>query len=47
MVVTVVFCFVGTYIILKIVDAIVGLRVSSEEEELGLDLSQHDERAYS
>ena len=47
MVVTVVFCFVGTYIILKIVDAIVGLRVSSEEEELGVDLSQHDERAYS
>ena len=46
-VVTVVFCFVGTYIILKIVDVIVGLRVSSEEEELGLDLSQHNERAYS
>ena len=42
-----VFCLVGTYIILKIVDAIVGLRVSSEEEELGLDLSQHNERAYS
>ncbi len=46
-VVTVVFCFVGTYIILKVVDAIVGLRVSSDEEELGIDLSQHNERAYS
>ena len=46
-VVSVLFCFVGTYIILKIVDVIVGLRVSSEDEELGLDLSQHNERAYS
>ncbi len=46
-VVTVVFCFVGTYIILKVVDLLVGLRVTSEAEELGLDLSQHNERAYS
>ena len=46
-VVSILFCFIGTYIILKIVDAIVGLRVSSEDEELGLDLSQHNERAYS
>ena len=46
-IVTVVFCFVGTYVILKLVDVIVGLRVSSEDEELGLDLSQHNERAYS
>ncbi|MFQ5991494.1 MAG: ammonium transporter [Nitrospiraceae bacterium] len=45
--VTVVFCFVGTFIILKVVDLIVGLRVSSEDEETGLDLSQHNERAYS
>lgn len=45
--VTVVFAFVGTYVILKIVDAAVGLRVSAEEEEMGLDLSQHNERAYS
>jgi len=41
------FCFVGTYVILKLVDVIVGLRVASEDEELGLDLSQHNERAYS
>ena len=46
-IVTVGFCFVGTYVILKLVDVIVGLRVSSEDEELGLDLSQHNERAYS
>ncbi len=44
---TVVFSFVGTYIILKVVNAVVGLRVSSEHEEQGLDLSQHNERAYS
>ena len=46
-IVTVGFCFVGTYVILKLVDVIVGLRVGSEDEELGLDLSQHNERAYS
>ena len=41
------FCFVGTYLILKLVDRVVGLRISSEEERMGLDLSQHNERAYS
>ncbi len=44
---TIAFCFIGTYIILKIVDMIVGLRVSLEEEQDGLDLSQHSEKAYS
>lgn len=38
---------VGTYLILKIVAATVGLRVDPEEESLGLDLSQHGERAYN
>ncbi len=42
-----VFCFVGSLVILKIVDGMVGLRVSPEEEATGLDLSQHNERAYS
>jgi Amt family ammonium transporter len=37
---------VGTFIILKVVDAIVGLRVSQEEEVQGLDLSQHGEEGY-
>ncbi|HMF85087.1 MAG TPA: ammonia channel protein, partial [Nitrospiraceae bacterium] len=41
------FSVVGTWIILKLVDAVVGLRVSSEEEQVGLDLSQHNEQAYS
>jgi Amt family ammonium transporter len=45
--VTIVFVFVGTLIILAIVNAITGLRVSEEEERTGLDLSQHEEKAYS
>jgi Amt family ammonium transporter len=42
-----IFSFVGTYIILKLVDSMIGLRVSPTEEATGLDLSQHNERAYS
>ncbi len=45
--ISVVFAFVGTLIILAIVAGITGLRVNEEEERLGLDLSQHDEKAYS
>jgi ammonium transporter, Amt family len=37
---------VGTLAILKIVDATVGLRVTSEQESDGLDLSMHNEEAY-
>jgi len=37
----------ATFIILKLVDAVVGLRVDQEDESLGLDLSQHGERAYN
>ena len=37
---------VGTMILLAIVKAMMGLRVSDEEERMGLDLSQHNERAY-
>ena len=40
-----VFAFVGTIILLKVVDAIMGLRVSQDEEQVGIDLSQHDENA--
>ena len=39
--------FVGTIIILKVLDALMGLRVSEEDEQAGLDLSQHSETAYS
>jgi Amt family ammonium transporter len=45
--ISVVFAFIGTYVILKLVDGMMGLRVSEEEERMGLDLSQHEERAYS
>ena len=42
-----VFAFVGTMVILKVIDVMMGLRVTREEEQMGLDLSQHEERAYS
>ncbi|OLC17165.1 MAG: ammonia channel protein [Candidatus Rokubacteria bacterium 13_1_40CM_69_27] len=42
-----VLAFVGTFIILKVLDAIMGLRVSEEAEMAGLDLSQHSETAYT
>jgi Amt family ammonium transporter len=41
------FSVVGTYVVLKIVDAMTGLRILPDEEATGLDLSQHNERAYS
>jgi len=37
---------VGTLVILKVVDVVVGLRVSEEQEIQGLDLSQHGEEGY-
>ncbi len=37
----------GTFIIVKLVDQFVGLRVSEDEETLGLDLTQHGESAYN
>src|SRR5207247_82806 len=44
---TIVLAVVLTWVILKVVDAIVGLRVSDEDEVAGLDLSQHSETAYA
>ena len=41
-----VYCAVATYVILLIVNAIVGLRVTAEEEREGLDLTQHGERLH-
>jgi Amt family ammonium transporter len=41
------FSAAGTLVILKFVDRVVGLRVTPEEERMGLDISQHNERAYS
>ena len=44
---TVIWSGVLSFIILKIVDAIVGLRVEGDDEMMGLDLSQHNERGYN
>jgi Amt family ammonium transporter len=38
---------VATFIILKLVNVTIGLRVDQEEETVGLDLSQHGESAYN
>jgi Amt family ammonium transporter len=46
-VVTMVFAFLMTLIILKAVDVLVGLRVTEEDEERGLDMSLHDEVGYT
>jgi Amt family ammonium transporter len=35
-----------TYVILKIIDVVVGLRVTDDEETEGLDINQHNERGY-
>jgi Amt family ammonium transporter len=40
------YSFVVTFVLLKLVDALVGLRVTLEDEEIGLDLTQHGERGY-
>jgi len=41
------FVFFGSYVLLKVIDVFTQLRVSPEEEEKGLDESQHGEAAYS
>jgi Amt family ammonium transporter len=41
------FALVGTFVLLKIVDAITGLRVSEESENEGLDIALHGEEAYN
>jgi Amt family ammonium transporter len=43
---TIVFAMVATAIILTILKATMGLRVADDEERMGLDLTQHNERAY-
>jgi len=46
-VVAVLFSAVGTYIIYKISDALIGMRVEDREEKIGLDLTQHHEAGYT
>ncbi len=44
---TVVYTAIVTFVILKVIDAVMGLRVNDEEETVGLDLSLHNERGYN
>ena len=46
-VVTIVFCFSVTYVLAKLLNWSIGLRVTPMEEEVGLDISSHGERSYS
>lgn len=46
LIVTIVYSFVLSYVFLKLVDKVFGLRVSENDEIVGLDLSQHEEIAY-
>jgi Amt family ammonium transporter len=44
---TLAFSFIATMAILKVIDVLVGVRVSEDEEVVGLDLSQHSEVGYT
>ena len=44
---TLVYTAVASFILLKIVDVVIGLRVSEEQETEGLDIALHDERGYN
>jgi Amt family ammonium transporter len=46
-VIAIVWCGVVSFILFKIVDVIVGLRVTADREREGLDLAEHGERAYN
>ena len=43
---TVIYTGIASFIILKVVDRVIGLRVSTDEEQEGLDIVLHDERGY-
>ena len=43
----IVFAFAVTFVVAKVLDWTMGLRVSEREEEVGLDISEHGERAYA
>lgn len=44
---SVIYAFVMTLVLAKIVDSVMGLRVTEDEEYVGLDISQHGEKAYA
>ncbi len=45
--VTLVYTFVVTWVLLKVIDVFMGLRVSEEDEVIGLDITQHNESGYT
>jgi ammonium transporter, Amt family len=45
--VTIIYAFAATLVIAKVIDMTIGLRVTEKEEDVGLDMSQHAETAYS
>jgi Amt family ammonium transporter len=44
---TMAYTFIGTWILFKLVDLVIGVRVNDKDEAMGLDLTQHNERAYT
>lgn len=44
--VVIIYCAVISFVILKLIDATIGLRVKEEEENMGLDLTHHGETGY-
>jgi Amt family ammonium transporter len=45
--VSIAFAFGATFVITKLLSRFIGLRVTENEEEVGLDISEHGERAYA
>jgi Amt family ammonium transporter len=44
---TAIYSFVVSWILLKVLDMTIGLRVSEQDERIGLDLTQHSEAGYT
>jgi Amt family ammonium transporter len=44
---TIAFSFVVSYVLARVIDATIGLRIDEADEYTGLDLSQHAETAYA
>jgi Amt family ammonium transporter len=44
---TIAYAVIATFVIVKVVDLILGIRISAKDEELGIDLATHGEVAYS
>ena len=42
-----IWCGLFTFIILRFVDNLLGLRISGDDEETGIDLSEHGEKGYN